>query len=62
MGHVASLSLLALPSRGRLLELECPGTREADAWAALAQVAGTLEYVYSLNQGLLAGHGLLLLA
>ncbi|MBZ3885578.1 Glycolipid transfer protein domain-containing protein 2 [Sciurus carolinensis] len=60
--QAAHLALLVLPSRGRLLELECPGTREADARTALARAAGTLEDVYNLTQGLLAGHGLLQLA
>uniref|UniRef100_A0A8D2CRZ9 Glycolipid transfer protein domain containing 2 n=1 Tax=Sciurus vulgaris TaxID=55149 RepID=A0A8D2CRZ9_SCIVU len=60
--QAAHIALLVLSSRGRLLELECPGTREADARTALARAAGTLEDVYNLTQGLLAGHGLLQLA
>lgn len=57
--QAVSLALLALPSRGRLLELACPGTPEADARAALARAAGTLEDVYNRTQGVLAGHDLL---
>ncbi|KAM4845064.1 glycolipid transfer protein domain-containing protein 2 [Thomomys bottae] len=60
--QAARLAFLALPSRDRLLELACPGASEADARAALARAAGTLEDVYNRTQGLLAGHGLLQLA
>ncbi|XP_042536542.1 glycolipid transfer protein domain-containing protein 2 isoform X1 [Dipodomys spectabilis] len=60
--HAARLAFLALPSRDRLLELACPGASEADARAALARAAGTLEDVYNRTQSLLAGHDLLLLA
>lgn len=56
------LAFLAFPGRGRLLELACPGTREAEARAALARAAGTLEDVYNRTQGLLAERGLLQLA
>ncbi|XP_073903151.1 glycolipid transfer protein domain-containing protein 2 isoform X1 [Castor canadensis] len=60
--QAARLAFLALPSRDRLLELACPGTSEADARAALARAASTLEDVYNRTQGLLEGHGLLQLA
>uniref|UniRef100_A0A8C6HQN0 Glycolipid transfer protein domain containing 2 n=1 Tax=Mus spicilegus TaxID=10103 RepID=A0A8C6HQN0_MUSSI len=60
--QAARLAILALPSRGRLLQLACPGTGEADARVALARAAGVLEDVYNRSQGLLAGHGLLQLA
>ncbi|CAO2643949.1 Glycolipid transfer protein domain-containing protein 2 [Lemmus lemmus] len=56
------LAILALPSRGRLLQLACPGTREADARVALARAARVLEDVYNRTQGLLTHHGLLQLA
>ncbi|KAM8813357.1 glycolipid transfer protein domain-containing protein 2 [Rhynchonycteris naso] len=56
------LAFLSFPGRGRLLELACPGTREAEARAALDRAAGTLEDVYNRTQGLLAEHGLLQLA
>uniref|UniRef100_A0A8C5KMB3 Glycolipid transfer protein domain-containing protein n=1 Tax=Jaculus jaculus TaxID=51337 RepID=A0A8C5KMB3_JACJA len=61
-GLPARLALLALPSRDRLLQLACPGSSEADARAALARAADTLEDVYNRTQGLMAGHGLLRLA
>ncbi|XP_077021790.1 glycolipid transfer protein domain-containing protein 2 [Tamandua tetradactyla] len=57
--QAARLAFLAFPGRGRLLELACPGTREADARAAVAGVANTLEDVYNRTQGLLAERGLL---
>ncbi|XP_021507325.1 glycolipid transfer protein domain-containing protein 2 [Meriones unguiculatus] len=60
--QAARLAMLALPSRGRLLQLACPGTGEADARAALARAARVLERVYNRTQGLLAGHDLLQLA
>nr|XP_045015030.1 glycolipid transfer protein domain-containing protein 2 [Jaculus jaculus] len=60
--QAARLALLALPSRDRLLQLACPGSSEADARAALARAADTLEDVYNRTQGLMAGHGLLRLA
>ncbi|KAM5273520.1 glycolipid transfer protein domain-containing protein 2 [Ctenodactylus gundi] len=60
--QAARLAFLALPSRDRLLQLACPGTGEADARAALAGAAGTLQQVYNRTQGLLAGYGLLRLA
>lgn len=60
--QAAHLAILALPSRDRLLQLACPGTREADARVALARAARLLEEVYNRTQGLLAGHGLLQLA
>lgn len=60
--QAARLAFLALPSRDRLLELACPAAGEADARAALAGAAGTLEQVYNRTQDLLAGHGLLQLA
>nr|XP_008533108.1 PREDICTED: glycolipid transfer protein domain-containing protein 2 [Equus przewalskii] len=60
--QAARLAFLAFPGRGRLLELACPGTREAEARAALARAAGTLEDVYNRTQGLLAERGLLQLA
>lgn len=60
--QAARLALLALPSRGRLLQLACPGAREADARVALARAARVLEDVYNRTQGLLAAHGLLQLA
>ena len=56
------LAFLAFPSRGRLLQLMCPGARETEARAALARAAGTLEDVYNRTQGLLAERGLLELA
>ncbi|XP_051023257.1 glycolipid transfer protein domain-containing protein 2, partial [Acomys russatus] len=56
------LAMLALPSRGRLLQLACPGTAEADARVALAKAARILEDVYHRTQSLLEGHGLLQLA
>ncbi|KAM5150302.1 LOW QUALITY PROTEIN: glycolipid transfer protein domain-containing protein 2 [Callospermophilus lateralis] len=59
--HAARLALLALPTRGSLLELACPGTR-ADARATMDGAAGRLENVYNRTQGLVAGHGLLPLA
>ncbi|XP_075850306.1 glycolipid transfer protein domain-containing protein 2 isoform X4 [Microcebus murinus] len=60
--HAARLAFLAFPGRGRLLELSCPGTTEAEARTALAQAAGTLEDVYNRTQGMLAELGLLQLA
>ncbi|GAB1296358.1 Glycolipid transfer protein domain-containing protein 2 [Apodemus speciosus] len=60
--QAARLAILALPSRGRLLQLACPGTGEAGARIALARAARVLEDVYNRTQGLLAGHGLLQLA
>ncbi|XP_040856748.1 glycolipid transfer protein domain-containing protein 2 [Ochotona curzoniae] len=60
--QAARLAFLALPGRGRLLELACPGAGEAEARAALVRAARTLEDVYNRTQGLLAEHGLLLLA
>ncbi|XP_034363902.1 glycolipid transfer protein domain-containing protein 2 [Arvicanthis niloticus] len=57
--QAARLAILTLPSRGRLLQLACPGTGEADARVALARAARVLEDVYNRTQGLLAGHGLL---
>lgn len=60
--QAAHLAFLSFPGRGRLLELACPGTREAEARAALARAAGTLEDVYNRTQGLLAQRGLLQLA
>lgn len=60
--QAAHLAFLAFPGRGRLLELACPGTREAEARAALARAAGTLEDVYNRTQGLLAERSLLQLA
>lgn len=60
--QAARLAFLALPGRGALLELACPGAREAEARAALARAAGTLEDVYNRTQGLLAERGLLQLA
>lgn len=56
------LAFLSFPGRSRLLELACPGTREAEARAALARAAGTLEDVYNRTQGLLAESSLLQLA
>ncbi|XP_004857337.1 glycolipid transfer protein domain-containing protein 2 [Heterocephalus glaber] len=60
--QAARLAFLALPSRDRLLELACPAAGEADARAALAGAAGTLEQVYNRTEDLLAGQGLLQLA
>lgn len=60
--QAARLAFLALPSRGRLLELACPAAGEADARAALARAAGVLEQVYNRTQDLLARHSLLQLA
>uniref|UniRef100_A0A8C6QE59 Glycolipid transfer protein domain containing 2 n=2 Tax=Nannospalax galili TaxID=1026970 RepID=A0A8C6QE59_NANGA len=60
--QAARLAILALPSRDRLLQLACPGTREEDARVAVARAAGILEDVYNRTQGLLAGRGLLQLA
>ncbi|XP_031208205.1 glycolipid transfer protein domain-containing protein 2 [Mastomys coucha] len=60
--QAARLAILALPSRGRLLQLACPETGEEDARVALARAARVLEDVYNRTQGLLAGHGLLQLA
>ncbi|XP_037349604.1 glycolipid transfer protein domain-containing protein 2 [Talpa occidentalis] len=60
--QAARVAFLAFPGRARLLELACPGTREAEARAALARGAGTLEEVYNRTQGLLAARGLLHLA
>ncbi|XP_038182058.1 glycolipid transfer protein domain-containing protein 2 isoform X2 [Arvicola amphibius] len=60
--QAARLAILALPSRGRLLQLACPGTREADARVALARAARVLEGVYNRTQSLLTRHGLLQLA
>ncbi|KAL6039554.1 hypothetical protein STEG23_002361 [Scotinomys teguina] len=60
--QAARLAILALPSRGRLLQLACPGAREGDARVALAGAARVLEDVYNRTQGLLADHGLLQLA
>ncbi|XP_062031093.1 glycolipid transfer protein domain-containing protein 2 [Lepus europaeus] len=60
--QAARLAFLALPGRGALLELACPGAREAEARSALARAAGTLEDVYNRTQGLLAERGLLQLA
>lgn len=57
--QAARLAILTLPSRGRLLQLACPGTGEADARFALARAARVLEDVYNRTQGLLAGYGLL---
>nr|XP_031530824.1 glycolipid transfer protein domain-containing protein 2 isoform X2 [Vicugna pacos] len=60
--QAAHLAFLAFPGRSRLLELACPGAREAEARAALARAAGTLEDVYNRTQTLLAERGLLELA
>ncbi|XP_017352271.1 glycolipid transfer protein domain-containing protein 2 isoform X2 [Cebus imitator] len=60
--QAARLAFLAFPGRRRLLELACPGTTEAEARAALARAAGTLEDVYNRTQGLLAERSLLQLA
>ncbi|CAH6786031.1 Gltpd2 [Phodopus roborovskii] len=60
--QAARLAILALPSRGRLLQLACPGTGEAEARVALARAARVLEDVYNRTQGLLDGHSLLQLA
>uniref|UniRef100_A0A4X1UYN4 Glycolipid transfer protein domain containing 2 n=1 Tax=Sus scrofa TaxID=9823 RepID=A0A4X1UYN4_PIG len=60
--QAAHIAFLAFPGRGRLLELACPGVKEAEARAALAQAAGTLEDVYNRTQGLLAERRLLQLA
>ncbi|KAL2765701.1 glycolipid transfer protein domain-containing protein 2 isoform 1 precursor [Daubentonia madagascariensis] len=60
--QAARLAFLAFPGRGRLLQLSCPGTTEAEARTALARAAGTLEDVYNRTQGLLAELGLLQLA
>ncbi|XP_008995481.1 glycolipid transfer protein domain-containing protein 2 isoform X2 [Callithrix jacchus] len=60
--QAAHLAFLAFPGRRRLLELACPGTTEAEARAALARAAGTLEDVYNRTQGLLAERSLLQLA
>ncbi|XP_037664272.1 glycolipid transfer protein domain-containing protein 2 [Choloepus didactylus] len=60
--QAASLAFLAFPGRGQLLALACPGSREAEARAAVARVASTLEDVYKRTQGLLAERGLLQLA
>uniref|UniRef100_A0A2K6FD88 Glycolipid transfer protein domain containing 2 n=1 Tax=Propithecus coquereli TaxID=379532 RepID=A0A2K6FD88_PROCO len=57
--QAARLAFLAFPGRGRLLELSCPGTTEAEARTALARAAGTLEDVYNRTQGMLAELGLL---
>ncbi|KFO22919.1 Glycolipid transfer protein domain-containing protein 2 [Fukomys damarensis] len=58
--HYTSLATMA--ARDRLLELACPAAGDADARAALAGAAGTLEQVYNRTQDLLAGYGLLQLA
>ncbi|KAM6163705.1 glycolipid transfer protein domain-containing protein 2-like [Rhynchocyon petersi] len=60
--QAARLAFLAFPGRTRFLEMACPGTRETDAGAALARVAGTLEDVYNRTQSLLAERDLLNLA
>ncbi|TKC42430.1 hypothetical protein EI555_006226 [Monodon monoceros] len=60
--QAAHLAFLAFPGRGRLLELACPGSKEAEARNALVRAAGTLEDVYNRTQGLLADGGLLELA
>nr|XP_058903974.1 glycolipid transfer protein domain-containing protein 2 [Kogia breviceps] len=60
--QAAHLAFLAFPGRGRLLELACPGSKEAEARNALVRAAGTLEEVYNRTQGLLAEGGLLELA
>uniref|UniRef100_A0A8C3VPI7 Glycolipid transfer protein domain containing 2 n=1 Tax=Catagonus wagneri TaxID=51154 RepID=A0A8C3VPI7_9CETA len=60
--QAAHLAFLAFPGRGRLLELACPGAEEAEARAALARAAGTLEDVYNRTQVLLAERRLLQLA
>lgn len=60
--QAARLAFLAFPGRRRLLELACPGTTEAEARAALARAAGTLEDVYNRTQSLLAERSLLQLA
>ncbi|XP_008568338.1 PREDICTED: LOW QUALITY PROTEIN: glycolipid transfer protein domain-containing protein 2 [Galeopterus variegatus] len=52
--QAARLAFLAFPGRGRWLQLECPGTREAEARAA-----GHPEDVYDRTQGLLAERDLL---
>ncbi|KAH0509506.1 Glycolipid transfer protein domain-containing protein 2 [Microtus ochrogaster] len=44
--QAASLAILALPSRGRLLQLACPGTRDA-------------RVQHNRTQSLLTRHGLL---
>nr|XP_013219232.3 LOW QUALITY PROTEIN: glycolipid transfer protein domain-containing protein 2 [Ictidomys tridecemlineatus] len=59
--HDARLALLALPTRSRLLELACPGTRERTR-GLQRRTAGTLENGHNRTQGLIAGHGLLPLA
>ncbi|XP_004685166.1 PREDICTED: glycolipid transfer protein domain-containing protein 2 [Condylura cristata] len=56
------VAFLAFPGRARLLELACPGTREAEARAALARGAATLEDVYNRTQSLLAERGMMQLA
>ena len=60
--QAAHLAFLAFPGRGRLLELACPGSKEAEARNALVRAAGTLEDVYNRTQSLLAEGGLLELA
>ncbi|XP_050011426.1 LOW QUALITY PROTEIN: glycolipid transfer protein domain-containing protein 2-like [Alexandromys fortis] len=60
--QAACLAILALPSRGCLLQLACPGTRQADARVALAQAARVLDDVYNRTQSLLTRHCLLQLA
>ncbi|KAM5309219.1 glycolipid transfer protein domain-containing protein 2 [Glossophaga mutica] len=56
------LAFLSFPGRGHLLELACPGTREAAARAAVVHAAGALENVYNRTQCLLTEAGLLQLA
>ncbi|XP_053767510.1 glycolipid transfer protein domain-containing protein 2 isoform X3 [Desmodus rotundus] len=56
------LAFLSFPGRSHLLEVACPGTREAAARAAVVRAAGTLEDVYNRTQCLLAEAGLLQLA
>ncbi|KAG8517086.1 Glycolipid transfer protein domain-containing protein 2 [Galemys pyrenaicus] len=60
--QAVGVAFLAFPGRSRLLQLACPGTLEAEARAALAKGAATLEEVYNRTQSLLAERGLLQLA
>lgn len=56
------LAFLSFPGRGHLLQLACPGTREAAARGAVVRAAGALEDVYNRTQCLLGEADLLHLA
>ncbi|XP_038624821.1 glycolipid transfer protein domain-containing protein 2 isoform X1 [Tachyglossus aculeatus] len=57
--QAAGLAFLAMPPRGRLLDLACPGGREVEAVGAFGWAAETLQRVYNVTQNEYAARGLL---